>query len=364
MTSPNDKQHSKQNLRAARVATAAAGRRRKTAAAALSVVSNTLLVILKLIVGIGFGSVGVISEAIHSATDLLAAAIAYLSVRASDTPPDADHPYGHGKIESISGLAEALLIYLAGGFIITQAAQKLMAPDHHAGEVGAGLAVMAFSAAINAVLSTHLRRVAQATDSLALEADARHLRADVLTSCGVFGGLLLVRFTGQAWFDPVTALLVALLILSTAFKLTRDALRPLMDASLPPEEELAIHQVLDTDTRVLGYHKLRTRKSGSQRHADVHVQIDDDCTLVQAHDLTEELEDQIRAALPAININIHIEPYYAEMRHQREVHGISDLPPSGDAPSAPDAEGPRANLSNASRDRIDGNSIEPHTGAC
>jgi len=351
-------------------------RRRKTAAAALSVLSNLLLVALKSIVGIAFGSVSVLSEAIHSATDLLAAGIAYLSVRASDTPPDADHPYGHGKIESISGLAEALLIYLAGGFIIYEALHKLIAHGRSAQEVEPGLAVMAFSAVVTAMLSSHLFHVARATDSLALEADARHLRTDVLTSCGVFVGLLLVRLTGRAWFDPATALLVALLILSTAFKLTRDALQPLLDASLPAEEELAIHQVLDADARVLGYHKLRTRKSGSQRHADVHVQIDDDCTLVQAHDLTEELEDKIRDALPGININIHIEPYYAEMRHQREAHGLID-PPSARAPIAPSAEESPLNSSHAnpsnersdarfneSRDRIGSDPIEPRTGAC
>jgi cation diffusion facilitator family transporter len=362
MTSLYDKQNLKTGRVTDRMAASAEGRRRKTAAAALSVISNTLLVALKSIVGIAFGSVGVLSEAIHSATDLLAAGIAYLSVRASDTPPDAAHPYGHGKIESISGLAEALLIYLAGGFIIVQAVHQLASPGHAPGKLGIGMAVMAFSALVNIFLSSHLHRVARATESLALEADARHLRTDVLTSCGVLGGLLLVRLTGRAWFDPATALLVAFLVLGAAVKLTRDALQPLMDASLPPEEELAIHQVLDGDARVLGYHKLRTRKSGSQRHADVHVQIDDDCTLVQAHDLTEELEDRIREALPAININIHIEPYYAEMRHQREAHGMTETP-QGRNLSAPDADSPPIHSSDASRDRNGNDPLEPHIGA-
>jgi cation diffusion facilitator family transporter len=363
MTPPYERSNLKTGRITDRMAAAARKRRIKTAAAALSILSNTLLVVLKLSVGLWLGSVSMLSDAIHSSTDLMAAAIAYLSVRASDTPPDADHPYGHGKIESISGLAEALLIYLAGGFIINEAIHKLLAHGRDAKEVGPGMVVMAFSAALNVALSTHLFRVARATDSQALEADARHLRTDVLTSCGVFIGLWLVHLTGRSWFDPVTALLVALLILGTAFKLTHDALRPLMDASLPAEEELAIHQVLDGDARVLGYHKLRTRKSGSQRHADVHVQIDDDCTLVQAHDLTEELEDRIRAALPDIYINIHIEPYYAEMRHQREAHGMID-PTQHAAPLISNSAGPQSESPHKHDGRPASDPADPHTGAC
>ena len=278
--------------------------------------------LLKLAVGLATGSVGVLSEAMHSATDLLAASIAYLSVRASDTPPDEKHPYGHGKIESVSGLAEALLIMAAACLIIYEAVHKLRSPVQHPPAVSAGLVVMAFSAVVTAFLSRYLSRVARETDSIALEADARHMRTDVVTSVGVAAGLLLVRLTGRAWFDPVMALFVALLILHTGYKLGHEALHPLLDARLPVEEEAAIQEVLETHPGVLSYHKLRTRKAGSQRHADVHVQIDDNCTLVEAHALTEQLEDRIRAALAGININIHIEPYLDELRHQQEVHGV------------------------------------------
>jgi cation diffusion facilitator family transporter len=299
-------------------------RGRKTAAAGLSVLSNTLLVGLKFGVGFWTGSVGVLAEAVHSLADLMAAGIAFISVRVSDAPPDADHPYGHGKVEGISGLAEAALIAVGAIFIVVESLQKLISSHRGATiDVGPGLIVMALSAVVNTVLSAHLIRTARATDSLALEADARHLRSDVFSSLGVFVGLLLVRLTGRGLFDPLTGLVVSLLIVRTAWKLMQEALHPLMDARLPNEEEAAIRGVLDEDPRVLGYHKLRTRKSGSQRHADVHVQVNDHCTLVEAHDLTEELEDRIREALPAIYINIHTEPYEAEMRHQREAHGVS-----------------------------------------
>jgi cation diffusion facilitator family transporter len=309
-------------------------RRRKTSAARLSIASNTALVLLKLGVGFATGSVSVLSEAVHSASDLLAAGIAFFSVRASDTPPDAEHPYGHGKMEALSGLAESALIFAAAACIIYEAGLRLIRPAPQPPQVAAGIAVMGFSTLLNFYLSRYLRRVAQETDSLALEADAEHLRTDVLTSVGVLAGLALVRVTGQAWFDSVSALLVVLLILHAAWRLSRDALRLLMDVRLPAGEEAAIQEVLETEPRVLGYHKLRTRKSGSQRHVDVHVQMDDDCTLVEAHDLAEELEDRMRAVLPQIQVNIHIEPYRAEMRHQHEAHGAPPPPDTGNRQQA------------------------------
>lgn len=297
-------------------------RRRKESAARLSIFSNSALVVLKLAVGFWTGSVSIISEALHSATDLIASGIAFLSVRASDLPPDEQHPYGHGKIESLSGMAEALLIFAAAGYIIYESIGKLRTPgEAHPFTAGIGMAVMGLSVVVNIVMSRYLFRVAGETDSQALHADAEHLRTDVVTSLGVFIGLALVRVTGNAWLDPVTALLVALVIMFTAFRLTHDAYHLLLDMRLPPEEEAKIHDLLEADPRVLGYHKLRTRKSGSHRHADVHVQVDDDYTLIEAHDISEELEDRIREALPSTHINIHIEPYRAELRHQHEAHG-------------------------------------------
>lgn len=296
--------------------------RAKTRAAALSIGSNSLLVLVKLVVGFWTGSVSVISEAIHSATDVVASGIAYLSVRVADEPPDDEHPYGHGKIESLSGLAEGVLILCAAALIVNEAFDKLLHRERaHDLPAVYGIWVMAISVLANVLLSRHLAKVADETDSPALHADAAHLRTDVITSVGVLVGLALARATGKAWIDPAAALFVAALILIAAIRLMKDALAPLLDTRLPEQDQAAIREKLELDDRVLGYHKLRTRKSGSQRHADVHVQIDDNCTLVQAHDLAEELEDKIRKSLPGVFINIHIEPYYAEMRHQQEAHG-------------------------------------------
>ncbi len=297
---------------------------RKLRAATISVISNTTLTLLKLIIGVWSGSVSILSEAVHSATDLVASGIALFSVRASDTPPDSEHPFGHGKIESISGLMESMLIFGAAGYILDQIVQRLRTPTppvYHTLSVGMG--VMAFSMACNFLISRYLFSISRETDSEALRADASHLRADVLTSMGVFIGLLLVRVTGLVWLDPLVAGIVACILLATAYRLMRDAIQLLLDVRLPESEEMAIRIILENDSRVLGYHKLRSRKSGSQRHADVHVQLDDDIALVEAHQISEELEDAVRAALPTIFINIHIEPYRAEMEHQRDVHGIS-----------------------------------------
>lgn len=284
--------------------------------------SNSVLVVLKLIVGFWTGSVGVLSEAFHSATDLMASGIALVSVRFADIPPDEQHPYGHGKVESLSGLVEAVLIFLAAVYVIYEAIRKLASGHKEMFPVGAGLTVMLVSIVVNVVISRYLFRVAAETDSLALHADAEHLRSDVYTSLGVLFGLGMVHFTQKAWLDSATALLIALFIMRTAFRLSHDAYQLLLDTRLPAEEEHRILDILESEPQVLGYHKLRTRKSGSQRHADVHVQVDDNSTLIAAHDLAEELEDRIRAALPDIAINIHIEPYLAEMQHQREKHGI------------------------------------------
>ncbi len=305
--------------------------RRKRHAAQFSVFSNAILVVLKLGVGFGTGSVGVLSEAFHSATDLMASGIALVSVKYADIPADEQHPYGHGKVESLSGLIEAILIFFAAVYIIYEAIRKLAHGKVEAFPVGAGLAVMTVSIVVNILVSRYLFRVAEETDSLALHADAEHLRSDIYTSLGVLLGLTLVHFTKMPALDPVVALLIALFIMRTAFRLSRDAYHLLLDTRLPPEEEHKILDVLDSEPLVLGYHKLRTRKSGSDRHADIHVQVDDNFTLVEAHDLTEELEDQIRAVLPAIYINIHIEPYLAELQHQREKHGGEEQWDSGTA---------------------------------
>jgi cation diffusion facilitator family transporter len=280
----------------------------KSRAAAVSVASNASLVAVKLAVGFLTGSVSIVSEAIHSANDLLAALIAFASVKTSDKAADDEHPYGHGKIEGVSGAVEAALIVLAAGWIIFEAVQRI----RHGGEVehlGAGTAVMAFSAVVNILVSRHLFRVARAEGSLALEADAHHLSTDVYTSAGVAVGLAVVWATGATIVDPIVAILVALFILKIGVTLTIDAVQHLLDRGLPPEEVRRIEAILRAEPMVLDVHRLRTRKSGSLREVDVHVAMSGTVPLADAHAVVGRLEGAIEREFAPAHAVIHVDPF-------------------------------------------------------
>jgi cation diffusion facilitator family transporter len=141
----------------------------------------------------------------------------------------------------------------------------------------------------------------------------------VWTSIGVVVGLGLVALTGWHWLDPLVGIMVAVFIFLTGWQIASRALLPLLDVRLPESELKAITAVLDDDPRILSWHKLRTRKSGAQRHIDVHIQVDDGLSLRDAHELTEELEDQMRDTLPNVEVMIHTEPYEEEQRHHEEI---------------------------------------------
>lgn len=281
---------------------------RKSGAAALSVASNTTLVVLKLMAGLFSGSVSIISEAIHSANDLLASLIAYWSVRIADRPPDQEHPFGHGKAESISGAIEAGLIILAAVWILVEAIRKLFTGGELE-HVGFGSLVMVFSVLVNFVVSRYLFKIAKEEDSLALEADAQHLSTDVYTSLGVTIGLFLVWITGWQIIDPIVAIIVALMIGRIGWKLTRDASRHLMDYRLPEEEVVQINAILASESRVQSWHDLRTRKSGSYRHIDLHIVLPSSSTLLEAHEIADSLEHRISEQLSSAHVVIHTDPF-------------------------------------------------------
>jgi cation diffusion facilitator family transporter len=288
---------------------------RKRKVALLSVVSNTTLVLLKLAVGLAIGAVSVISEAIHSGVDLIAAGIAYYSVRTSGIPADREHPFGHGKIENISGTVEAILIFVAAGWIIYEAAQKIIRPEPL--EMAAwGVAVMFLSAVVNTFVSRKLFRVGKETDSVALIADGWHLRTDVYTSAGVMASLaviwtadLLAPEVDLHWVDPAAAIGVALLIIKAAWDLTRQSARDLLDVQLPGEEIARIESlILKRRPVVKGYHQLRTRKSGHFRFVEVHIKVDSGMTVEASHRITQEFAREIRERFPGASVTTHVEP--------------------------------------------------------
>jgi len=277
-------------------------------AAALSVVSNSTLVVLKLVTGVLTGSISVISEAIHSGLDLVAAVIALFSVRQSSRPPDEIHSYGHGKIENISALVEAILIFVAAVWIIVEAARKLVV-GVEVESIGFGFAVMTLSGVVNYFISAHLFRVGRAADSLALQADALHLRTDVYTSVGVAAGLGLIRLTGLTVLDPIIALGVALLIIKAAWDLTKESFTPLLDVRLPEEDERAIRDIVSSfGTEFVEFHKLRTRKAGPERHIDLHLVVHPDHTVAEVHALADRIEEAVRERWQRTSVLIHMEP--------------------------------------------------------
>jgi len=281
----------------------------KNRAATLSIASNTILIILKLAVGIMMSSVSVISEAVHSAIDLVAAVIAWFSVRESGKPADDDHRFGHGKIENVAGTIEAALIFGAACYIIWEAAHKLTTGAVEIESLGIGAAVMVVSALANYLVSRHLLSVAARTDSVALEADALHLRTDVYTSVGVLGGLVAIKLTGIAMLDPIVAMVVALMIIKAAWDLTKTAFFHILDVKLPDDEEALIHDVMGRYTgRFIEYHKLRTRKSGHIRHIDMHLVVPKQMTVEAGHTLAHQITADIEKCLPYSHILVHIEP--------------------------------------------------------
>ena len=282
----------------------------KARAAWVSVASNSTLIVFKLVVGLLSGSIGIISEALHSASDLIASFIALVAVRAAAKPADPSHRYGHEKVENISGVVEGLLIIAAAIVIIYEAVMKI-ARGPHIDHVELGIAVMLVSAGANLWVSRgYLAPIARRTDSAALEADAAHLLTDVYTSLGIAGGLALVAVTGWQYFDPILAIGVAVLILWTGWRLVSRSSRVLLDEALPDDElELIGEKVAEHRGRlIVGFHRLRSRRAGSKRYIDLHITVPDDMTVDEAHEIAEHISSDIDALLPNSETLVHVEP--------------------------------------------------------
>jgi cation diffusion facilitator family transporter len=289
--------------------------KQKTSVALLSVVSNSVLVTLKLVTGLLTGSISVLSEAAHSSMDLIASVIAFFAVRISARRPDAEHPFGHGKVEDISALAEALLIVIAAVWIVAEAISKIMKPQPLE-TLDWGIAVMLLSVVANIIVSKLLFTVGKRADSPALIADAWHLRTDVWTSAGVLAGLSIIWVGARlwpevnlSWIDPVAAILVAILILRAALTLTIGAIKDLIDTSPPAHELYWLSGYLESwYPTVRSIHRIRTRKSGAARFIDLHIVVDPAMTVSDSHAITEKMTSAVREKLSGADLTVHIEP--------------------------------------------------------
>jgi cation diffusion facilitator family transporter len=281
----------------------------KQRTAALSVISNSGLILLKVVAGTVTGSVAILTEAVHSSIDLVASIVAYFSVRKAGEPADESHRYGHEKIENLAAAIEGILILVGSAAIAFEAIRRLI-KGGEVRTVGLGIAVVALSIVVNVIVSRILARNARLTASPALEADAAHLRTDALTSAGVLLALVLVKATGAHWLDPAVALVVSAAIVVTGVRLLTRSSRVLVDESLPAAEVDAIRAAIEAfaPRGVVGYHELRTRRAGSRRYVDLHIQFRAGTSLENAHRTAHELQDLIAARLAGADVLIHLEP--------------------------------------------------------
>ncbi len=282
----------------------------KKSAAALALGTVLGLFALKLAVAVVTGSVSILAQMADSFLDILSVSLTYFAVLMGSKPADAEHPFGHGKVENISAVIQAILIFGAGIAIVYSAIRKILgglvieSPE-------AGAAVMAVSAAVSLALSWQLRRTARATDSPALTAISHNIRADVYSAGGVLVGMLAIYLShGRlAMLDPVLAIMVSFFIFRSGVEVIRQSFGALIDTRLPPEEEKIIHDtIMAHNTMLVGLHELRSRKSGSQRYVDLHLVMPKDASVAESHDVCDHLEQDLEAKLPNLNVTIHVEP--------------------------------------------------------
>lgn len=281
----------------------------KKFAAGLSITSNALVIVTKIIAGMVSGSISIISEAIHSLSDFLASVLTFFAVTRSAEPADKEHPFGHGKYEDMSGFIEGGLIIFAGFFIIFEAVEKLLHGYSLESESMLGIYVMAFAVVANFLVSRYLFYVARKSDSVSLLADAEHLSTDIFSSLGVLIGLVLIKITGIAALDPIIALIVALIILKAGFSISKETLNNLLDGSLPNEDIAKIEEILKRNSVIKGYKNIKGRKSGQYKDIELTLLFNPDMKISCAHNICDQIENEIKKNLGQVSTTIHAEPY-------------------------------------------------------
>ena len=280
----------------------------KTGTAKLLLVVVVGLILLKAVVAWLTGSISILAQASDSLLDLFAGITTFFAVRISAKPADDEHPYGHGKAEDIGGMVQGILICIASGLIIYSSVRRIVeGTSIELTEVGMGS--MLISIVVSIFLSRHLLKIAKATNSVVLEANARNIAADVYSALAVLVGLLAVRLTGLTKIDPIVAIGVAIYILKVAYDATFKPLAELIDTKLPPSQHAIVETCLKKHSvHVVGFHKLRTRRAGSQCYIDLHLVMAKDISLEQAHEICEQIESEIENALLEASVTIHAEP--------------------------------------------------------
>ena len=273
----------------------------------ISVFAAVFLTVIKLIVGISTNSLGLLSEALHSGLDLVAALITFFAVRIAVKPADKQHNFGHGKIENFSALIETILLLATCGWIIHEAIQRLMGHGEIVTVTTWSYIVVVLAIVIDIWRSIKLKRVAKKYNNQAIEADALHFSSDILSSLVVLAGLFCAQL-GFVIADSIAGLVVAGIVIVISVKLAKRAIDSLLD-SAPPAITKKAHEILDSNAEILGYHDLKVRSSGEGYFIMVSLHLKSDLTLKQAHDISDEIERRIKDAIefPTV-VDIHIEP--------------------------------------------------------
>ncbi len=282
--------------------------RAKRRATTLSLAYNILFTAIKLVVALLTGSMSLLSEALHSATDIVASVFAYIGVRVASIPPDERHPYGHGKVETLAGFGEAILLCGIVLYLLGEGVRRLIVGcelEH----LELGIGTMMLSAGSSLIVGQYVWRTGKRTGSLALLSNGQHLMVDFWTSVGVLLALGLIWLTGWNALDPLLAIGIALWLLRGAWRLMTHAFHDLIDQSLPSEEIARIDALVRAEPGVISYHRLRTRRSGTMRYIDLHIVVPADWSLQQAHEVADRLEKRIERELAPAHAVIHVDPY-------------------------------------------------------
>jgi ferrous-iron efflux pump FieF len=288
---------------------AAAEEAAKTRAARLSVLAAAFLVALKTATGLLTGSISVWASLLDSTMDIFASIINFVAVRAAARPADEDHAYGHGKAESLAGLFQTIVIAASGMYLIWKAIGRIINP-HPTSSEWLGILTMLVATAVSVALVVRLRRVARETESPALRSDALHYVTDIYTNAGALLALLIIVLTGWTIADPLISIMIALYILWSAVAVGRESMDILMDRRLPVDIDEQVASIVSRyrGQGVLGFHDLRTRRSGSQKFIDLHLEVERDKRLEDAHDLTVRVLRAIEAEIPRSRVQIHTDP--------------------------------------------------------
>lgn len=299
----------------------------RTRASWVALVGAASLTIGKLVLAWLSGSVAVLGEGLHSSLDLVSALIAVLTMREALKPADSDHPFGHGKIETLAAFAEAVLLVVASIYTAVHATELLLHPRPLAHE-GATTFAMAGTLVVSYAVYRHNVHAAKVTQSTAVYVNAMHFLADVLTSIGVVAGLAIAWATGWLWVDPIIAYGVSAYVLYVAYQLLRQALGELVDVQLPPAELKQIQGIVAKfKGSFISMQSLRTRKSGAFRHIDFHLLVCGHLSVNQSHELCDQIEAEIEAAFPNSTVKIHVEPCSVANQCQAEKSNTQCMQP-------------------------------------